>query len=56
MKRTPCWVVLRYTGKPTWVCNRCKVERPAFMPASTRDVIKQGEAFSESHKKWKKVA
>lgn len=48
------WVNIRYdVTPPVLECVRCKGTREFHLPASIDDVVKQSEAFCESHKKCK---
>ena len=51
MKRIPKHIILDYNKQPSeFVCENCGARRTVFLPAATEDILKQGEAFSESHK------
>jgi hypothetical protein len=51
MKNPPKHIVLDYSKDLNeLVCKNCGDRRPLYLPASINDVVKQGEAFAESHK------
>jgi len=51
MKRIPKHIVLDYSKQPhSYVCKNCGARRQIHLPAAIDDFVKQGEAFSESHK------
>ena len=51
MKKIPKWITLKYDVTPNvFVCERCHTVREVHLPAAIDDVVKQSEAFAESHK------
>lgn len=50
MKLRP-WIIIDTSVNPAvFRCTRCGAKRPMHLPAAITDWIKQGEAFTESHK------
>jgi len=50
-KRMPLWIKIKYFCKPPlFVCDRCGATRELHLPDSIDGAIKQGEAFTASHK------
>ncbi len=55
MKKIPAWIYIKYDKQPAYfLCERCKSEREVHMPAAIDDVLKQSEAFAETHRICKK--
>jgi hypothetical protein len=57
MRKTkiPAWINVKCDVQPPLLkCERCGETRDIHIPAAMDDFIKQGEAFSESHKYCKK--
>jgi len=54
LKKLPTWIVLKGNIPPQFKCERCGDTRPVYLPAAIDDVLKQGQAFAESHKYCKK--
>ena len=51
MKKIPKYIILDYSKQPSeFVCENCGERRQIHLPAVIDDVVKQGEAFAESHK------
>ena len=51
MKKIPRWIFLKYDQDPNYfLCKCCGGTRPVHLPAAIDDVVKQSEAFAESHK------
>ena len=51
MKKIPSWIILKYDSDPNYYkCERCEAVREVHLPAPIDDVIKQAQAFAESHK------
>ncbi|HEX9970642.1 MAG TPA: hypothetical protein VGD14_01090 [bacterium] len=51
MKRIPLWIKIKYFCKPPlFVCDRCGDTRELHLPDSIDGAVKQGEAFTETHK------
>lgn len=45
------WIILNYEKQPPeFICQHCGEGRIAHIPAVMSDFIKQGEAFSASHR------
>lgn len=54
MKKIPKHIMLDYSKTPCeHLCMNCGDRRPLHLPASIDDVIKQFEAFAESHRHCK---
>ena len=56
MKNIPEHIILDYNKQPTMmICKNCGEKRELHLPALVDDVIKQAQAFGESHKDCKEV-
>jgi hypothetical protein len=50
MKKIPKWIFIKYDVKPPlFICSMCGEPRELHLPAPISDVLKQAEAFAESH-------
>ena len=54
MKNPPKHIILDYTNDPSeFVCVNCGAKRQLHLPAAINDVVRQAEAFVETHKHCK---